>query len=113
MTILGHRVGRRRAFGPTHCHPKDPSDTAPAGAETHLGTVAFPLAPLQYRSSIYTTFDDGKSLGVQNKVKWIRGAADSNLTRRASSLTQTGRPDRVRHGSLICKTRAQARNRWN
>jgi hypothetical protein len=102
MTILGHRVGRRRAFGPADCHPKDTSDTAPAGAETHLGTVAFPLAPLQYRSSIYTMFDDGKSLGGQNKVKWIRGAADSNMTRRASSLNfqRTARPSQARSPHL-------------
>jgi hypothetical protein len=54
MNVLGHRAKQSRGNSPKLNHPSNLLDTAPKGAETHPGTVAFPLATLHCRSVIYT-----------------------------------------------------------
>jgi hypothetical protein len=69
---LGHCVVRPGAGplaipgGRTTPRPREPKPTP--------GTVAFPLAPLQCRSSIYTTSCVENPLALKNKVKGNQGA---------------------------------------
>src|SRR5262249_22308724 len=117
---------------PEPSHPRRSPDTEPKGAETRPGTVAFPLAPLQCRSPIYTMCGaeiphswQTKRKGTCRANRCTKAQAKANHARQTPGLSfvrlsPTSKPSaaskiittHARSGNTDHKLEAYSRKRW-